>query len=111
MSKMRLLVPGRSSRLLIPSPLVLGIQTRFSEDRKIPVGYKCDWSALRSHRAGGRGNLGEFEREWKKDPDEFTFNSDNPAVRVPSARQLIYADGRANPKGRLPDNTWIHLSL
>ena len=42
-----------------------------------------------------------------KDPLEFTFNADNPAVRVPSARQLVYADRRANPKGRLPDNTWI----
>ncbi|GMQ80279.1 MAG: site-specific DNA-methyltransferase [Planctomycetia bacterium] len=42
------------------------------------------------------------------DPQDFTFNVDNPAVRVPSARQLVYADARANPKGRLPDNTWIY---
>ncbi len=42
-----------------------------------------------------------------KDPAHFTFNAQNPAVRVPSARQLVYADGRANPRGRLPDNTWI----
>lgn len=42
-----------------------------------------------------------------KDPKNFTFNSEDPAVRVPSARQLVYADKRANPKGRLPDNTWI----
>ncbi|MBI85983.1 MAG: site-specific DNA-methyltransferase [Planctomycetaceae bacterium] len=42
-----------------------------------------------------------------KDPGDFTFNNDNPAVRVLSARQLVYADGRANAKGRLPDNTWI----
>lgn len=42
-----------------------------------------------------------------KDPDDYTFNADNPEVRVLSARQLVYADGRANPKGRLPDNTWI----
>lgn len=42
-----------------------------------------------------------------KDPERFTFNGDNPAVRVPSARQLVYADARANSKGRLPDNTWI----
>lgn len=41
------------------------------------------------------------------DPADFTFNAENPAVRVPSARQLVYSDGRANPKGRLPDNTWI----
>lgn len=42
-----------------------------------------------------------------KNPTEFTFNADDPAVRVPSARQLVYADGRANPRGRLPDDTWI----
>jgi site-specific DNA-methyltransferase (adenine-specific) len=40
-----------------------------------------------------------------KDPKKFTFNEQ--AIRVPSARQLVYADGRANPNGRLPDDTWI----
>jgi len=40
-----------------------------------------------------------------KDPEEFKFNDE--AIRVPSARQLVYADGRANPAGRLPDDTWI----
>lgn len=40
-----------------------------------------------------------------KDAKAFTFNDD--AIRVPSARQLIYADPRANPQGRLPDDTWI----
>ncbi len=35
----------------------------------------------------------------------FTFNAD--AVRVPSARQLVYNDKRANGKGRVPDDTWI----
>ena len=42
-----------------------------------------------------------------KDPDKFTFNADDPAVRVPSARALVYGDKRANPTGRLPDDTWI----
>ena len=40
-----------------------------------------------------------------KDPKAFTFNAD--AIRVPSARQLVYADARANSAGRLPDDTWI----
>jgi site-specific DNA-methyltransferase (adenine-specific) len=40
-----------------------------------------------------------------KDPDAFTFNVE--AIRVPSARQLVYGDRRANPVGRLPDDTWI----
>lgn len=42
-----------------------------------------------------------------KHPRRFTFCADDPAVRIPSARQLVYADSRANPAGRLPDNTWI----
>jgi site-specific DNA-methyltransferase (adenine-specific) len=33
-----------------------------------------------------------------------TFNAD--AVRVASARQTTYGDARANPKGKLPDDTW-----
>lgn len=41
------------------------------------------------------------------DPNSFIFNSENPLVRVPSARQLVYGDVRSNPKGRLPDNTWF----
>jgi site-specific DNA-methyltransferase (adenine-specific) len=40
-----------------------------------------------------------------KDPKKFTFN--DTAIRVPSARQMVYADGRAKPEGRLPDDTWI----
>jgi site-specific DNA-methyltransferase (adenine-specific) len=40
-----------------------------------------------------------------KDPKRFTFN--DLEVRVPSARQLVYNDARANPQGRLPDDTWI----
>jgi site-specific DNA-methyltransferase (adenine-specific) len=40
-----------------------------------------------------------------KDPKRFTFNDD--AIRVPSARQLVYLDTRADPKGRVPDDTWI----
>ncbi|QDU11276.1 DNA-methyltransferase [Gimesia aquarii] len=40
-----------------------------------------------------------------KDPNKFTFNDDD--IRVPSARQLIYNDKRANSSGKVPDNTWI----
>jgi site-specific DNA-methyltransferase (adenine-specific) len=40
-----------------------------------------------------------------RDPKNFTFNAS--AIKVPSARQLVYADARANEKGRLPDDTWI----
>src|SRR4051812_17319880 len=39
------------------------------------------------------------------DPKRFTFNADE--VRVASARQTTYADRRANPAGKVPDDTWI----
>jgi len=41
-----------------------------------------------------------------KTKTQYTFEPDNPALRHPSARQVKYKDKRANPKGRLPDNTW-----
>ncbi len=40
-----------------------------------------------------------------KDEKNFTFNADS--VRVASARQTTYADVRANPKGKLPDDVWF----
>ncbi|MFO0959198.1 MAG: site-specific DNA-methyltransferase [Isosphaeraceae bacterium] len=59
-------------------------------------GVNCSRKFTRSH-----AHLFYFLR----DPKQFTFN-DEP-IRVPSARQLIYGDRRANPRGRLPDDTWI----
>lgn len=61
-------------------------------------GVNCKRSFSRSHT-----HLLYFVKNTRR----FTFNADDPAVRVPSARQLVYGDGRANPLGRLPDNTWI----
>jgi DNA modification methylase len=40
-----------------------------------------------------------------KNPKQFTFLQHEN--RIPSARQLVYNDSRANPRGRLPDDTWI----
>ena len=42
---------------------------------------------------------------YAKNPKDFTFNPDG--IRVPSARQTTYADSRANPVGKLPDDTWV----
>jgi len=42
-----------------------------------------------------------------KDEKRFTFRGEELENRIPSARQLVYADARANPRGRLPDDTWI----
>jgi DNA modification methylase len=59
-------------------------------------GVNCKFKFSRSHT-----HLFHFV----KDPKNFTFNRD--AIRVPSARQLVYADSRADSRGRLPDDTWI----
>ena len=59
-------------------------------------GVNCKYKFSRSH-----AHLFHFV----KDPVKFTFNVD--AIRVPSARELVYGDRRANAKGRLPDDTWI----
>jgi site-specific DNA-methyltransferase (adenine-specific) len=61
-------------------------------------GVNCTKKFSRSH-----AHLFHFVR----DPKNFTFNAFDPEIRVPSARQLVYADNRANPRGRLPDDTWI----
>ena len=42
------------------------------------------------------------------DKNNFTFN--DHAVRVPSDRQLIYNDRRANPAGKMPDDVWAEYS-
>lgn len=44
---------------------------------------------------------------YTKAKTKFTFRYNDPKVRVPSARQLVYHDRRANKEGKLPDNTWI----
>ena len=59
-------------------------------------GVQCKYKFARSHT-----HLFHFV----KNPKQFTFNV--PAIRVPSARQLVYGDSRAVPEGRLPDDTWI----
>ena len=40
-----------------------------------------------------------------KNEKKFIFNDES--IRVPSARQTRYNDKRANPKGKVPDDTWI----
>lgn len=59
-------------------------------------GVHCEKKFTRSHT-----HLFHFVRN----PKKFTFNA--AAVRVPSARQLVYGDKRAAPGGRMPDDTWM----
>lgn len=59
-------------------------------------GVHCKNKFTRSH-----AHLFYFVRN----PRKFTFNSLD--VRVPSARELVYGDKRADPDGRVPDDTWM----
>ncbi len=59
-------------------------------------GVHCKQKFTRSH-----AHLFHFV----KDAKNFTFNS--LAIRVPSARELVYGDKRADPDGRVPDDTWM----
>ena len=59
-------------------------------------GVHCKLKFTRSH-----AHLFYFTKDAKK----FTFNADE--VRVPSARQLVYGDRRAEAGGRVPDDTWL----
>jgi site-specific DNA-methyltransferase (adenine-specific) len=61
-------------------------------------GVNCSRKFTRSH-----AHLFHFV----KDPERFTFRAEASENRIPSARQLVYGDKRANSTGRLPDDTWI----
>lgn len=74
----------------------LGFRTRNWVVWYYTFGVHCKHKFTRSH-----AHLFYFV----KDPGKFTFN--RQAIAVPSARQLVYGDRRANPQGRVPDDTWI----
>jgi site-specific DNA-methyltransferase (adenine-specific) len=59
-------------------------------------GVHCRLKFTRSH-----AHLFYFVKNAKK----HTFN--RQSIAVPSARQLVYGDKRANAKGRTPDDTWV----
>ncbi len=62
------------------------------------------------HYTFGQSTKRKFARShahlfyFTRSPDEFAFN--DMEVRIPSARQTTYADRRANPKGKIPDDVW-----
>ena len=76
----------------------LGFTTRSWVIWYYTFGVNCTRKFTRSH-----AHLFYFV----KDADDFTFRDDQMENRIPSARQLVYNDGRANPRGRLADDTWI----
>lgn len=74
----------------------LGLHTRNWVVWFYTFGVHCKHKFTRSH-----AHLFYFV----KDPKKFTFNSLD--IRVPSARELVYGDKRADPDGRVPDDTWM----
>jgi len=87
-----------AAELKVAAQREIGFTTRSWVIWYYTFGVNCKYKFSRSHV-----HLFQFV----KDAKNFTFNADDPAIRVPSARALVYGDKRANPKGRLPDDTWI----
>ena len=87
-----------AAELKVAAEHQVGFHTRSWVVWYYTFGVNCTRKFSRSH-----AHLFHFV----KDNNNFTFNSADPQIRVPSARALVYADKRANPAGRLPDDTWI----
>lgn len=87
-----------AAELKVAAQRNIGFHTRSWVIWYYTFGVNCVNGFSRSHT-----HLFHFVKDKKK----FTFDRPNPQIRVKSARQLVYADNRANPDGRLPDNTWI----
>ena len=85
-----------AAELKVAAQREIGFATRSWVIWYYTFGVNCKTKFSRSH-----AHLFHFV----KDPETFTFNDHE--IRVPSARQLVYGDKRANPSGRLPDDTWI----
>jgi site-specific DNA-methyltransferase (adenine-specific) len=102
----RVLKPTGTFWLAIGDEFAAELKLIFHRERRLSLrswviwyytfGVHCKKKFSRSH-----AHLFHFV----KDPKQFTFNDDQ--IRVPSARQLVYFDARADPKGRVPDDTWI----
>jgi site-specific DNA-methyltransferase (adenine-specific) len=87
-----------AAELKVAAQHQIGFTTRSWVVWYYTFGVNCTRKFSRSH-----AHLFHFV----KDGNSFTFNAEDPQVRVPSARALVYADKRANPAGRLPDDTWV----
>jgi site-specific DNA-methyltransferase (adenine-specific) len=102
----RVLTPSGTFWLAIGDEYAAELKLIFHREQKLALrswviwyytfGVNCKKKFSRSH-----AHLFYFA----KDAKQFTFNDHD--IRVPSARQLVYFDTRANPIGRLPDDTWI----
>ena len=93
----------------------LAIGDEYAAELKVisqEVGFKCRSWVIWYYTFGVNCKT-KFSRShahlfyFVKDAKSFTFQAEKPDNRIPSARQLVYADNRANPAGRLPDDTWV----
>jgi DNA modification methylase len=108
---------SRVFKVLKPSGTFwLAIGDEYAAELKViaqnEIGFSCrSWViwyytfGVNCVRAFSRSHTHLFH--FTKSSDNFIFNSENPSIRILSARQLVYADRRANSNRRLPDNTWI----
>jgi hypothetical protein len=119
---------GAAYRALKPNGTFwLAIGDEFAAELKIEsqrVGFHCRSWVVWYYTFGVNCSM-KFSRShahlfhFIKDPQAFTFRNGLPDKqtgeveptdrfnRIPSARQLVYNDKRANSKGRLADDTWI----
>ena len=81
-----------AAELKVDAEHKIGFATRSWVVWYYTFGVNCTKKFSRSH-----AHLFHFV----KDESNFTFNAEDPQVRVPSARALVYADKRANPGGPL----------
>ncbi|MCC5828704.1 MAG: site-specific DNA-methyltransferase [Phycisphaeraceae bacterium] len=71
-------------------------------------GQNCKYKFNRSHAhlfycvGSAAAKSGSLD----SDTDGLPFTFNRQAIAIPSARLTTYADTRANPKGKLPDDTW-----
>lgn len=66
------------------------------------------------HYTFGQAQQKKFTPSWTamhyftRHRTRYVFNA--AKIRIPSARQLLYKDKRANPQGKLPDDLWVLLT-
>ncbi|MDD3469340.1 MAG: site-specific DNA-methyltransferase [Thermoguttaceae bacterium] len=102
----RILKPGRAFWLAIGDEFVAELKTLAHRELGFEMRNWCVWYYTfgvycRSKFARSHTHLLYFVK-----PGAAPF-FDDTSIRVPSARQLIYHDQRADSQGRIPDNTWI----
>ena len=116
----RLLKPEGSFYVLIGDEYAAEVRLHLKQlerDRKLVMrnwivwhytfGQNCKMKFNRSH-AHLFYNVGPavFDQSLKAKAKGKPFTYNREAIAVPSARQTTYADARANPAGKLPDDTW-----